>query len=97
MNPGGPELLIPVFLDAPKCPKGDGEYLKDNIVGIVDGFVTGNQIAGFTGDGVYINCEVAAKINKHYDNNCYSTWDGRHLTNTVETALRNLKKPHVFC
>ena len=57
LNPGGTQLLIPVFLGGPKCPRGDGEYLKNSIVGVVDKFVEGSQIAGFTGDGVYIHCD----------------------------------------
>ena len=94
LNPGGTQLLIPVFLGGPKCPRGDGEYLKNSIVGVVDKFVEGSQIAGFTGDGVYIHCDVAQKINEHFDISCFSTWDQMHLANTVETALRNPKKAH---
>ena len=33
-------------------------YLKDSIVGVVDEYVKSDQIAGFTGDGVYTHCEV---------------------------------------
>ena len=63
-------------------------------MGVVDKFVEGSQIAGFTGDGVYINCDVAQKINDHFDISCFSTWDQMHLANTILTALRNPKKSH---
>ena len=68
LNPGGTELLQPVFLGAPKCPRGDGEYLKDSIVSVVDHFIKPSQVVGFTGDGVYSekHCNVGEKLNCHY-------------------------------
>ena len=92
LNPGGKELLIPVFLGAPKCPKGDGEYLKDNIVKVVDSFINKEQLVGFTGDGVYTNCKVADKLGKHYNIRITNTWDQMHLAATVDTSMRNPKK-----
>ena len=96
LNPGGPELLVPVFLDAPKCPRGDGVYLKDNIVKVADVYVTPDQVGGFTGDGVYEHCSVGVLINGHYGIKAVFTWDQMHLAATVDSALRNPKKPHAF-
>jgi hypothetical protein len=92
LNPGGEDLLVPVFLGCPKCPKGDGEYLKDNIVAVIDHFIKKEQLVGFTGDGVYILCKVVEKLEKHYRTRIFKTWDEMHLAATVDTKLRKLKK-----
>ena len=92
LNPGGENLLVPVFLGCPKCPKGDGEYLKDNIVAVIDHFIKSEQLVGFTGDGVYILCKVVEKLEKHYRTSFFKTWDEMHLAATVDTKLRKLKK-----
>lgn len=89
LNPGGTQLLVPVFLSAPKCPGGTGELLTSNIVQVLDQYIKGDQIAGFTGDGVYVDCKVVEKLNQHYNISCFETWDGMHLAATVDTALRN--------
>ena len=36
LSPGSKQLIQPMFLEAPMCPKGDGEYLKSNIVSVTD-------------------------------------------------------------
>ena len=59
------KLLIPVFLSANECPKGDGEYLKDIISMVIDRFTNKEHTVGFKGDGVYNNCKVAEKLGKH--------------------------------
>ena len=94
LNPGGPELLCPVFLGAPVCSRGDGDYLTKNIAGVADQFLQASQIASFTGDGVYQHCKVGEKLNDHYKINCHYTWDQMHLAATVGSALQNPKRYH---
>ena len=74
LNPGGPQLLVPVFFGAPKCPRGDGPYLTKNIVGVVDSFISPEQQPGFTGDGVYENCHVGQLLNAHWGIKLFFTW-----------------------
>jgi hypothetical protein len=94
INPGGEALLVPVFFGAPICPRGDGQYLKDNVVATIDSFIISEQIVNFTGDGVYEHCGVGEKLNSHYNINATFTWDQVHHAATAETALRNPKKTY---
>ena len=93
LNPGGPELLISVFLGAPKCPRGDGYSLKDSIVSVETKFIKpSEQHVAFAGDGVYSegHCAVGKKLDEHYQIKSFFTWDQMHLAATVETAVRKL-------
>ena len=94
LNPGagGDNLLVPVFLGCPRCPRGDGEYLTQNIASVTDKYVEGCQCVGFTGDGAYIKCKVSEKLELHYNTPLTSTWDQMHRGGTVDTAMRKLGK-----
>jgi hypothetical protein len=60
---------------------------------VVDRFIRScDQIAGFTGDGVYSegHCAVGRKLSDHYKILIFFTWDQMHVAATVETAARKL-------
>ena len=94
-NPGGDTLYKAFFLDAPKCPKGDGDYLTSNIVGVLDSYgVVNSQYSGFSGDGVYDRTKVGTKLDQHYRRRSFFTWDLMHVAALVDTAMRNPKASH---
>ena len=66
LSPGSKQLIKAVFLAAPKCPKGDGEYLKDNIVSVTDRYIKPEQFVGSSGDRVYNDTKVGEKLDQHY-------------------------------
>ena len=92
LNPGGENLLVPVFLGSPRCPRGDGQYLAENIAGVANKFVKGCQCVGFTGDGAYIKCKVCEKLEQLYRTSLSNTWDQMHRGGTVDTAMRKMGK-----
>ena len=81
-----------MFLEAPKCPKGDGEYLKDNIVAVTDKYIKPEQYVGSSGDGVYIHTGVGEKLDRHYGVKGVQSWDPMHAAATVEKVLYQRKK-----
>ena len=94
LNPGGKNLIEALYLSAPGCPRGDGEYLKDNIVGVTDKFIDPSQYAGSTADGVYEHCKVGEKLDAHHGQKAHFTWDPMHSAPTIDTAMRNTKADH---
>ena len=88
LSPGSKQLIQAMLLEAPVCPKGDGEYLKCNIVSVTDKYIKPMQYVGSTGDGVYIHTGVGEKLDKHYGIKGIQTWDPMHAAATVDSALR---------
>lgn len=47
VNPGGEDLLVPVLLGIPFCPRGDGEYLVNNVMETVTRYLFPEQVRFF--------------------------------------------------
>ena len=73
--PGSYQLIQTGYLAAPPCPRGDGESLKDSIVGVTDSYIEPQQFAGMSGDGVYVTTGVGSKLDKYYDVKGHHDWD----------------------
>ena len=94
--PGAPSLIQSWVVGMPKCPKGDGEYLKGNIVGVVDKYLSPEQYCGTSMDGAYINCQVGPKLDEHFGRKGYHDWDPVHAAATIDTAMRGEKQRKRF-
>ena len=91
--PGDKPLLQPVFLAAPKGIRSDGRSTAKNMVAVVSPFMKPEQYLGTSVDGANFLAHVGEFVDTLLGVKGFHDWDGVHASATVETALRNPKKP----
>ena len=91
--PGDEPLLQSVFLSAPIGIKSDGRSTAASMVSVVSPFMKAEQYLGTSQDGANFLAHVGELVDELLKVKGFHDWDGVHAAATVETGLRNPKKP----
>ena len=91
--PGDTPLLQSVFIGAPKGIRSDGLSTANCMVSTVSPFMEAEQYLGTSVDGANFLAHVGELVDKELGVKGHHDWDGVHTANTIETGIRNPKKP----
>lgn len=91
--PGSSPLIQAVFCGAPKGIRSDGVSTAKCMAETVAPYMTPEQYLGTSEDGANFLSHVGDHLDSELGQKGHHDWDGVHAANTVDTALRNPKKP----
>ena len=90
--PDAPKLLVPMFVGAPICAKGDGVSVRDSTVQITDQYIISEQYLGGSVDGATLNINLGPLTDEHYNKVGVWDWDSLHVAGLVDVSMRAVKK-----
>ena len=93
--PGDSPLIQSVFCGAPKGVKSDGLSTAKNMADTVAPYMSSQQYVGTSADGANFLAHVGEHLDKELgrEGEGHHDWDGAHAAATIDTGLRNPKKP----
>ena len=93
--PGNKPLIQSVFCGAPKGVGSDGISTAKSMAATVSPFIIPEQYLGTSQDGANYLAHVGEHLDKEMgkEGEGYHDWDGVHAAATVDTGMRNPKKP----
>ena len=91
--PGDKPLIQGVFLGAPWSAKHDAITTSKNIYTVVNPHMSPDQYLGSSVDGATYLCHVGEQLDLLIGVDGHHDWDGVHHEATVDTGLRNPRKP----
>ena len=93
--PGDKPLIQSVFCGAPKGIRSDGVSTSKSIAATVSPYIDPEQYLGTSVDGANYLGKVGELLDKELgkEGQGHHDWDGVHAAATVDTGLRNPKKP----
>ena len=93
--PGNKPLIQSMFCGAPKGVKSDGISTAKSMADTVSPFIIPEQYLGTSQDGANYLAHVGEHLDKEMgkEGEGYHDWDGVHAAATVDTGMRNPKKP----
>ena len=90
--PDSPKLIVPMFVGAPICAKGDGVSVRDNTVSVTDQYIGRDQYLGGSVDGATLNINIGPLTDEHYGKSGVWDWDPLHVAGLVDVSMRTVKK-----
>jgi hypothetical protein len=93
--PGDSPLLQSVFCGAPKGIRSDGISTAKSMAATVTPFIANakEQYLGTSEDGANYLAHVGKHLDQELGQKGHHDWDGVHAAATVDTGMRNPKKP----
>ena len=93
--PGNKPLIQSVFCGAPKGVGSDGISTAKSMAATVSPFIIPEQYLGTSQDGANYLAHVGEHLDKEMgkEGEGHHDWDGVHAAATVDTGMRNPKKP----
>ena len=91
--PGDEQLIQSVFVAASKGIRSDGLSTAKSMVAATQDFIRPEQYLGTSQDGANYLAHVGELVDKELGVQGFHDWDGTHAAATIETGMRNPKKP----
>ena len=91
--PGDKPLIQSVFCGAPKGVNSDAISTAKNMATVISKYMVPEQYLGTSMDGANFLGSVGEHLDSELGKTGHHDWDGVHAAATIDTGLRNPKKP----